>query len=880
MTRLDRIIFCIQHGGRWKDPTGFVVGAPLFDLYREMQTLLWGDRCEHNDWSDLMLRTILGERITTVYGPHDCIAGHTRLFDPTTGNRPTIKSLCDEGIAPVVMTLKGPRRASVPFIKGHAPLFEVVCSDGSRFTGTASHRVFSVEGFVPVSSLRIGARLRGYDPVHLESTLESCSSTRVPDGRRLWKTNEGSQFGYPAYFGSYGGQLLLGADGVSGVFPSPADAPIHGFRCERTDDPAHRSKRNRHHQEFFHPSISGSCFRSMSSKIHGSHPLSEAAVLSGSLKYETLQRFVGGSDFVPEPFSVSRSGERGRLTDVEVYSCGDSTAHWIEVQSITSVGIGDFYDLYVPGPNHYFAEGAIHHNSGKTHVMARYALCDYFCFPRDTLILMSSTDLRGLELRVWGEVKDLYNLAKETWPEAPGIALDSMHGIFTDELVEGGDARDIRRGLICIPVLDSDNQWKGIQKWVGVKQKRRRMLADETQFYAMPFLDTLANINKQKSDFKGVFGGNPIGENDPLDKLGEPVDGWDNLPEITKTTTWRNKHGGVTIQLLGSDSPAIRFPGKYSYLIDQSDLDYIEGYWGRESSKWFNQGLGVRRPGIDARRVVTQDMVRKFKAQEDVVWGPNATLTKVYAVDAGYGGDRCIGGEAEFGMDINGKQVLNFHSPRLIPVRLFPKDTPPDKRILPEDQIAEYVKADCERLGIPCANVFHDSTGRGSLGTAFARIWRSDTNPVEFGSSPTARPVMSDLFIYDEKLKQRRLERCDEHYSKRVSELHYSVRYTIESRQMRGLTNSVRDELCVRMWDRVRGNKVEVESKEDTKERLGRSPDEGDWAAIIVEGARQRGFFIARMEGPSAKVSTDERWKDKLRARERQLRSSYTLTYS
>src|SRR6185503_11823699 len=59
-------------------------------------------------------------------------------------------------------------------------------------------------------------------------------------------------------------------------------------------------------------------------------------------------------------------------------------------------------------------------DAGKTHVMARYALTDYFCFPRDTLILMSSTDIRGLELRVFGEVKSLFEAAKEVWPEAPG----------------------------------------------------------------------------------------------------------------------------------------------------------------------------------------------------------------------------------------------------------------------------------------------------------------------------------------------------------------------------------------------------------------------------------------------------------------------------
>ncbi len=512
-------------------------------------------------------------------------------------------------------------------------------------------------------------------------------------------------------------------------------------------------------------------------------------------------------------------------------------------------------------------------DAAKTNSMARFALADYLCFPRETLILMSSTDIRGLELRVWGEIKSLYEQVKEVWTDAPGHMVDSHHAIYTDEVGEDSDVRDTRRGLIAIPVMDSSGQWQGMKKWVGIKQKRRRVLGDEVQFYAAPFLSSLANLDK--GDFKGVFSGNPIGEGDPLDKIAEPIDGYDNLPEITTTTTWRNKMGGVTINLVGPDSPAIKHPGLYTYLINQADIDRIVDYWGKDSSEYWNQAAGIRRPGVSVRRIVTRDMIAQFRAQSEVVWRGEET-TKIYAVDAGYGGDRCVGGSAEFGMDINGLQVIAFNRPHIIPIKLFPKSTPIDQRTLAEDQIAEFVKADCEAQHIPAANVFHDSTGRGSLGSAFARLWRHDCNPVEFGGAATPRPVQSDLFIYDEKTKQKRLKRCDEHYSKRVSEYHFSVRYAIEARQVRGLTNEVCDELCAREWGRAKGDRYEVETKEDTKIRIGRSPDFGDWAAIIVEGARRLGFQIKRLE--SEEVShEDDSWKHDLLLKARQERESYTL---
>ena len=107
-------------------------------------------------------------------------------------------------------------------------------------------------------------------------------------------------------------------------------------------------------------------------------------------------------------------------------------------------------------------------DAGKTHVMSRYSLTDYFCFPNDTLILMTSTDLRGLQLRVWGSIKDLWSRAKERHPWLPGHILESMHGIFTDELTEETPVRDIRRGIIGIPVMDRKGAWSGgLQKFAA-----------------------------------------------------------------------------------------------------------------------------------------------------------------------------------------------------------------------------------------------------------------------------------------------------------------------------------------------------------------------------------------------------------------------------
>jgi hypothetical protein len=139
----------------------------------------------------------------------------------------------------------------------------------------------------------------------------------------------------------------------------------------------------------------------------------------------------------------------------------------------------------------------------------------------------------------------------------------------------------------------------------------------------------------------------------------------------------------------------------------------------------------------------------------------------------------------------------------------------------PEDQIAIFCKDLCRKNQIPPENFFHDSTGRGTLGTSLARIWSAQCNPVEFGGTPTSRPVSLDLYIWDQNERRRRLKRCDEHYSKFVTELWFSFRYAVEAEQVRGLPEDVMEEFCMREWNKVRGDKIELRRR--GHERAGRA---------------------------------------------------------
>lgn len=496
---------------------------------------------------------------------------------------------------------------------------------------------------------------------------------------------------------------------------------------------------------------------------------------------------------------------------------------------------------------------------GKTWGMAKFALCDYWCFPDNTLSLVSSTRQRDLEVRAWGNIKKLFLSATERYPWLPGNVADSKYGIFTDQLDDKGDVRVMDRGLICIPCLGSDDQWEGMSRFQGIKQQRRRLYGDEVQFMPIVYVNVLDALDK--GDFKGVFLGNPIGGNGKaLDKLAEPVAGWSSLGEVTKTATWPNKYEGITINLVGIDSPnfdeATR--NKFSYLINQADADRVAARNGKDSAQFWTLIMGVRKTGVDMYRVLTTEMCERNGAFDPVIWS-GAPRTLIYAIDAGFGGDPCISIMIEFGEDAKGQQVIKFNPPTMIPVNVSAPDTP-------EIQISLYAKADCQRLGVPDANVFFDAGMRATLASDMARIMSSQVNAVNFGGTATDRPVAADLFVWDETSKTRRLKKCIEHYSKFVTELWYSVREVVEGKQAREMPRSVTDEFGMREWTYVPGplgQRIELETKADCKERMGASPNKADAAAIALEGARRLGFVIARMPDPDTPKPDGDVWLER-----------------
>lgn len=515
-------------------------------------------------------------------------------------------------------------------------------------------------------------------------------------------------------------------------------------------------------------------------------------------------------------------------------------------------------------------------DSGKSRTVSKFALCDYWCFPDETLILMTSTTSRGLEMRVWGDIKSLFRRAKDRFPWLAGVVVDFQKGIFTDEIGQDTDVRDMRKGIIGIPTLNSDNQFLGsaLKEFAGIKQKRRRLVGDELQFISVEYLKVIDAMDK--GDFKAIFLGNPIADNGKaLDRVSEPKEGWSNQKPITKTATWRNRYQGLTINLVGSDSPNFdeATKNKFPYLPNQKDADSISARpGGKDSVEWWSLFLGIRKAGVVNNRILTVDMITNCGGFKSVIWNVAPTL-KIYAIDAGYGGDDCVATYIECGTEVGGMEVMKFVTQEVIPVAVSSTTSA-------EDQIATYAKQRCLQLGVPDSNVFIEAGMRATLAISFGRIMSPAINAINFGGVATQRPVSNDLFVIDPKTGERKLKTCYEHYSKFVSELAFAVRSVVECRQARSFPIQAAEEFQQRQWEFVHESRYEIESKVDYKERTGgRSPNYSDSTMIAVEGARRLGFNIERMK-ETKEEGVDYDWFEKEVADHRRNQKKKELNYS
>ncbi len=535
-------------------------------------------------------------------------------------------------------------------------------------------------------------------------------------------------------------------------------------------------------------------------------------------------------------------------------------------------------------------------NSGKTCGAALFHLTDWYAFPHCTTVLLCSTTAERLQDRIFGEIKKFHRLARQRIDWLPGSLIEGRLRIVYDDADEISEGRDFRNGIAGVPIKKGSN--KGMEDFIGIKNKRMRLCGDEVQLLPNAFIDVTANLSGNH-DFKATGMGNPSQTTDSLGLLCEPaahLGGWDSgVDQTPLTKVWETRFpNGCCVQLPGSDTPNKDAPGppRYPYLMSTQQMDEEAKHWGRDDWR-FNMFFEGRMPrGQGSRRVLTRNMCERGNAMDDPVWRDN-NRTQIASLDAAFravGGDRCVFTRCQFGLEASAPLVgpdgvtnlisQSTDSPKgrvlfaLIEQKIIPISAEATKGAAltiedAEDQICKFVMSECQTYGIPPENFFFDCGMKASLASAFARLWSKHVVPIDFGDKPTERKLREGMDVT-----------CRQQYFNFVTEMWYSARLVVDAGQFRGLTESVMLEGCKREFRHHTGsNKIQVETKEEMKEKCGESPDRFDSLVIALEGARRRGFQIGKFDNKEADAK-DSKWKSEAREKAKRLWKSGQLTYS
>src|SRR6266404_1261189 len=298
--------------------------------------------------------------------------------------------------------------------------------------------------------------------------------------------------------------------------------------------------------------------------------------------------------------------------------------------------------------------------SGKTESAATNALADWMCFPWCTTVIVSSTTLKSLNLRIFGTMKRYLKFAKERWGEhIPGHLIEGKQCILFDPRKSATEGRDFKNGIVAVATKHGD-VYRGLEEYTGLHNKRVRLIADELHFLPRAFLDSASNLAKCQ-DFKLLGIGNPNDTTNAHGMLCEPavtLGGWEGGIDQTPTTkTWETRFpNGICIQLPGSDTPnkdgIPGAPPKYPFLITLQHMEDDAKVWGIDDWHYTMMNEARMPRGQGSRRVLTRQMCQKFRATEQPVWR-DSHRTKISFLDAAYrgvGGDRCVFGELQFGL--------------------------------------------------------------------------------------------------------------------------------------------------------------------------------------------------------------------------------------
>lgn len=849
------------------NPPASVGGLGKPEYFWQIIDLLWGKKSTsskkvfRHPWGERMVELACIWKYLGVHGCGSCVDWKTKILDPETGFEPTIEYLYQNGIAPTVQTLIGPVKAGVPFLKGEEELYEILMEDGSKIIATAGHHVLNSESdFVPVSTLRPGSLLLGYEPCHPRSISGTGQQVRAEDVRNSQKKVAGYRENYFDDFCQRGERPLLDEDTFQSSLPSQAYVQ-KCKACASSDwDDSERKSLHTHSYRASSPLVS-----TQGNFVHGCN--SENPLLRRLFSGTSSQCFPLSQQFsqsfqekpllrtIEEPthdFSHRRISGECTYRQVFEQACDGYKVSAVPVQAITRAGKRKFYDLTVPFAHHYFAEGIIHHNSGKSDLYALWGIVNWMCDPRNTLVLVTSTSLKDSRKRIWASITSYFQSIEGI--DNVGTLVDSV-GMIRSVMPDGSVGND-RCGIALIPG-EKKKEKEAIGKLIGMKNANVILIADELPELSEALMSAAQSNLSLNPNFQMIGLGNFNSIYDPLGVFVTPKRGWGSI--TVDDEEWETKEG-YCLHLDGMKSPNV-LAGEdiYPRIYNKKNLKEHQSKYGHNSPLLWRMCRSFPCPAGEEHCIYSESDFIQGDAHGKSEWMdlpvPLTSADPAFTNE----GDEFSVCHARFGRNKNGLptlEVVNMES-IMEDLALTAKGEARDL------QTAKRLTQSAQERGVKSGHLGVDCSGPGGLafGSILSIFWGNNYLPVKFGE------VASDMIVSDDDSRKGHEAFCN-----LSAEVWFMGRAFIRSGQIKGLPQEVAKQMKARHYDNVKQGdfvKIRMESKKDMKKRIGHSPDQAESFLILLHLCRQAfGFRPGAMELAGVqprRMTSDQKWMNRVK---------------
>jgi len=488
-------------------------------------------------------------------------------------------------------------------------------------------------------------------------------------------------------------------------------------------------------------------------------------------------------------------------------------------------------------------------SSSKTFSAALYAFLTWYANPRRTKVVVASTSIQAAKNRIWANIVQLANAVPEQLrfydiltSNPAMIRLPNGTNVESVELIAG-----------------DDSQREASDKVLGIKNDYFLMIVDEATEVSHALFEARNNLDKNPR-LQMIFLGNAASHEDPHGKICEPLNGWESI--TVESEIWQtNLPRGACLHFDGLKSPNMLAPegepAPYPRLITREAVqevaqteggDQSAGFWRFTRGFWPKSG--------SSSQIYTVSDIELNGGKDAPIWLEPPKRIMGHDPSFSSDGDRSMAVICDLGLTPEKIPILAHVATEVVAV----DETQKERYSF---AMAEQLKRLAEKYDIDPNNIGVDCTGSGlSYPDVIDEVFNKDKAikshcwRVAFNGPTSGLPYPTDALM----------KNSEDMFDRRVSEIWYIGKLFLQKGQFRGLKSDLVNEMCKRLYERVKQNKISVETKRKMRERGIKSPDEPDAFFIALALAREKlGFSI--YTGPSTPrkpVMSFKEWAKKM----------------